>query len=342
MPSRTVLVTGSSGYIGKHVVLKLLNAGHRVRGSLRSLSRSGEVVEAVRQHVSDPSAIDRLSFVELDLESDAGWSSAMNGVDVLMHTASPFPLAQPRDANDLIRPAVDGTLRALRAARSAGVDRVILTASVACIMYAGFPHTKEIYTEDDWSDGDSTALTPYTRSKTLAERAAWQFVEREAPEMRLTAINPGFVLGAPLDDHFGTSLSVIERLLAGKDPMVPNVVLPIVHVKDVAAMHVNAIDNPVAEGRRFLGSAETMSLQTMAMVLKEAFPASKVVTRKAPDVLIRMIALFDRSIGTILPDLGRRFGVSGAAARQVLGIDFVDAKATVIDSGQFLRARHNA
>jgi len=342
MPSRTVLVTGSSGYIGKHIVLKLLNAGHTVRGSLRSLARSGEIVDAVRHHLSDPSAIDRLSFVELDLENDAGWSSAMNGVDVLMHTASPFPMAQPRDADDLIRPAVEGTLRALRAARSAGVDRVILTASVACIMYAGFPHTKEIYTEQDWSDGDSPALTPYTRSKTLAERAAWQFVEREAPQMRLTTINPGFVLGAPLDDHFGTSLSVIERLLAGKDPMVPNVVLPIVHVKDVAAMHVNAIDNPAAEGRRFLGSTETMSLQTMATALKEAFPDSKVVTRKAPDILIRLIAPFDRSIATILPDLGRRFGVSGAHARQVLGIDFIDGKATVIDSGQFLVARQNA
>jgi dihydroflavonol-4-reductase len=336
MPMKTVLVTGSSGYIAKHIVLQLLNAGYSVRGSVRSLARSREVEDAVRPHLVDPSAIGRLTFVELDLEKDAGWARAMEGVDVLMHTASPFPMTQPRNAEDLIRPAVDGALRALRAAKAAGIRRVILTASVACVMYAGFPRTRAVYTEEDWTDGDLTALTPYVRSKTLAERAAWAFVRQEAPEMRLTTINPGFVLGAPLDDHFGTSMELVQRFLAGKDPMVPQVMFPIVDVRDVAAMHVNAIDKPAAEGRRFLGSGGMLSFREIALALKGAFPDQKVVTRQAPNVLIRLIGVFDRSVGTILPDLGRTFQVSSKAARDVLNIDFVDPRTTVADSGRFM------
>jgi dihydroflavonol-4-reductase len=342
MPPKTVLVTGSSGYIAKHIVLGLLNAGYAVRGSVRSLARSREVEDAVRPHLVDPSAIGRLTFVELDLEKDAGWARAMEGVDVLMHTASPFPMTQPRNAEDLIRPAVDGALRALRAAKAAGIRRVVLTASVACVMYAGFPRTKEIYTEDDWTDGDQAALTPYVRSKTLAERAAWAFVRQEAPEMRLTTINPGFVLGAPLDGHFGTSMELVQRFLAGKDPMVPQVMFPIVDVRDVAAMHVRAIDNPAAEGRRFLGSGGMLSFREIALALKGAFPDQKVVTRQAPNVLIRLIGLFDRSVGTILPDLGRTFQVSSKAARDVLGIDFIDPRTTVAESGRFMVNRKKA
>jgi dihydroflavonol-4-reductase len=342
MPPKTVLVTGSSGYIAKHIVLGLLNAGHAVRGSVRSLARSREVEDAVRPHLADPAAIDRLSFVELDLEKDTGWASAMDGVDVLMHTASPFPMTQPRHAEDLIRPAVDGALRALRAAKAAGIRRVILTASVACVMYAGFPRTRAVYTEEDWTDGDLTALTPYVRSKTLAERAAWTFVSDEAPEMRLTTINPGFVLGAPLDGHFGTSMELVQRFLAGKDPMVPQVMFPIVDVRDVAAMHVRAIDNPAAEGRRFLGSGGMMSFRDIALTLQGAVPDRKIVTRQAPNVLIRLIGMFDRSVGTILPDLGRTFQVSSRAARDVLGIDFVDPRITVAESGRFMASRQTA
>jgi dihydroflavonol-4-reductase len=342
MPPKTVLVTGSSGYIAKHIVLGLLNAGHAVRGSVRSLARSREVEDAVRPHLADPAAIDRLSFVELDLEKDTGWASAMDGVDVLMHTASPFPMTQPRHAEDLIRPAVDGALRALRAAKAAGIRRVILTASVACVMYAGFPRTRAVYTEEDWTDGDLTALTPYVRSKTLAERAAWTFVSDEAPEMRLTTINPGFVLGAPLDGHFGTSMELVQRFLAGKDPMVPQVMFPIVDVRDVAAMHVRAIDNPAAEGRRFLGSGGMMSFRDIALTLQGAVPDRKIVTRQAPNVLIRLIGMFDRSVGTILPDLGRTFQVSSRAARDVLGIDFVDPRITVAESGRFMASRQKA
>jgi dihydroflavonol-4-reductase len=342
MSPKTILVTGASGFIAKHVVLHCLGAGHRVRASVRSPARQAEVTDALRPHLALADALDRLSFVNLDLDRDAGWRDALTGIDALLHTASPFPLSQPRDADDLIRPAVDGTLRALRAARDAGVERVVVTSSVASIMYAGFPGIRRPYTEADWTDGTLAALTPYTRSKALAERAAWDFVAREAPGMRLTAINPGLVLGEPLDDRYGTSLRVVERLLAGKDPAVPDVTFSLVDVADVARMHVRALDVPAAEGRRFLASGGTLTFAEMASVLRQAFPARKVVTRRAPSLLIRLLGLFDPSVRTILPDLGRRIEFSTEAARDVLGMQFADPRDVVVRSGRALVARGRA
>ena len=243
----TVLVTGATGFIAKHVVLELLNAGHRVVGSLRTESRRDEVRDAVRPHLSSADDLDqRLRFVTLDLNDDGGWAEAMSGVDVLMHTASPLPMKQPRDENELVRPAVEGTLRALRAAHAAGIRRVVLTSSTAAVTHRPPGLEKDKFDESDWSDPSWTGMSPYTKSKTLAERAAWDFVENEAPDMQLTAINPCLVLGRPLDDHYGTSLRVVERLLRGKDPLLPKVGMGIVDVTDVARMHVRAL---TADGR---------------------------------------------------------------------------------------------
>lgn len=336
MSTKTVLVTGASGFIAKHIVRELLERGYQVRASVRSPARQAEVVAAVGPHLTAPDALSRLSFVSLDLEDDAGWPAALTGVDALLHTASPFPLSQPRDADDVIRPAVAGTLRALRAARDAGVGRVVLTSSVASVMYGNFPGTRTPYTEADWTDGNATVLTPYTRSKALAERAAWDFVEREAPGMRLTAINPGLVLGEPLDTRYGTSLRVVERLLAGKDPAVPDVIFSIVDVADVARIHVEALERPAAEGRRFLASGGTMSFLDIATVLKQAFPDRKIVTRRAPNLLMRLLGLFDPSVRTILPDLGRRIEFSNKAARDVLGIQFADPLDVIVRTGKAL------
>ncbi len=336
MPAQTVLVTGASGFIAKHILLQLLEAGYRVRASVRSRDREAEVLSALRPHLSSPDALERLSFVLLDLERDAGWSEALAGTDALLHTASPFPMTQPRDPDDIIRPAVEGTLRALRAARDAGVTRVVLTSSVASVMYGGFPGTKAPYTEDDWTDGTLAALTPYTRSKALAEKAAWDFVRNEAPQIRLTAINPGLVLGEPLDGRFGTSLEVVQRLLAAKDPAVPDLTFSIVDVRDIARMHVAALGTAAAEGRRFLGSGGMMTFADIGRALKAAFPERRVVTRQAPSLLIRLIGLFDPAIRTILPDLGRPFSVSNAAARDTLGIDFAEPRDVVARTGAYL------
>ncbi len=310
-----VLLTGASGFIAKRITLDLLDAGHAVRGSLRSLKRADEVRAAVRPHLRDPDALDRLSFVELDLTRDQGWAEAMAGMTALIHTASPFPMAPPRDENELIRPAVDGTLRALRAAQSAGVMRVVLTSSVVAIE-ANAKVGREKLTEADWSDVSHPRSTPYYKSKTLAERAAWDFVAQH-PEMQLTTINPSLVLGRPLDADFGTSLQLIERILSGKDPMQPDIGFGIVDVADVSAMH------PESAGKRYIASGPSATMPEVARHLAKRFPNRRIATRVAPVFVLRLLGLFDRSVKTVLPALGAPPVFDGSRARKELGIEFI-------------------
>ncbi len=325
-----VLVTGASGFIAKHIVLQLLQAGHTVIGSVRSPKRQVEIRQAVAPHMPDTDWQNRLLFVTLDLGAEDGWTNAMKGVDVLMHTASPFPLAQPENEDDLIRPAVDGTLRALRAAQANGIDRVILTSSAVAVMQGNLPPGQTTYDETNWSQLDHPTLNPYGRSKTLAERAAWDFVRDEAPQINLTTINPVLVLGPPLDDKFGTSVSIIERVLKAKDPALPRFGLPIVDVRDVAAMHVKALEMPEeTRGMRFLATNGFLWFTDLAQTLKAAYPDRKIVTRQAPDWLIKLLARFDKEIRTVVPQLGIAPQVSNARARQIMGIDFIPPKDAV-------------
>lgn len=332
MASQTILVTGASGFIAKHIVAQLLEQGHAVRASVRSRERADEVAAAAG---GSPGGASRLSFVELDLGQDRGWAEALAGVDALIHTASPFPLVQPKDPDALIRPAVDGTLRALRAATSAGVRRVVMTSSVVAVTRTTLPAGRDRYDERDWSDLDGPIST-YGRSKTMAERAAWDFAAGEGRGLELTAINPGFVLGAGRDGRFGTSLRVVQRMLSGKDPAVPRVGYAVADVRDIAAMHVRALDRPEAIGKRILGASEFLWFADMAKALKEAFPQKKIATRVAPDLLMRIIGLFDGSVGTILPELGQRAEVDNRRAREILGMDFIPARRSVVDAARFL------
>lgn len=316
---QTVLLTGVTGFIAKRIALDLLNAGHTVRGSLRSAKRADEVRDAVRPHLTDPAALERLSFVELDLMRDEGWDAALDGVDALMHTASPFPMTQPKDENDLIRPAVDGTLRALRAADAAGVTRVVLTSSVVAIEaveVGGRP-----YTPADWSDPAHPKSSAYYKSKTLAERAAWDFVA-DHPQMQLTSVNPALVLGTPMDAQYGTSLQLVERVFNGSDPMVPDIGFGVVDVADVSAMHVAALERPETAGNRYIASAASVSMVEMARHLKAAYPDRKIPTRVAPKLMLRVLALFDSTIKTVLPGLGITPKFDTSATTRDLGITF--------------------
>jgi len=315
-----VLLTGASGFIAKRIVLDLLESGHTVRGSLRDLGRGEEVRAAVRPHLSDPRHLERLSFVDLDLTRDAGWPEAMQGMTALVHTASPFPMAPPKDENELIRPAVEGTLHALRAAQGAGVTRVVMTSSVVAIEANG-KVGRETLTEADWSDVSHPRATPYYKSKTLAEKAAWDFVA-EHPEMQLTTINPALVLGTPLDAAFGTSLQLIERILSGKDPMQPDIGFGIVDVADVSAMHVRALERPESAGKRYIASAQTATLPEVARHLAKRFPDRKIAIRVAPAVVLRLLSLFDRSVKTVLPALGAPPAFDNTRARRELGMAF--------------------
>lgn len=339
MDSEIVLLTGITGYIGKHIALRLLNAGFRVRGSLRDLDRADEVRAALRPHLRDPSALAQaLEFTRLDLEDDAGWDTAMAGVDVLMHRASPFPLAEPKDEGALLRPAVEGTLRALRAANAGGVERVILTSSVAAIQSRELSGDREALTEDDWTDPDHPTASAYVRSKTAAERAAWAYVETEAPHLALTTINPGMVLGPPLDRTFGSSVSLVQRVMRGSDPMLPRLGFPVVDVRDVAEMHLRAISRPETAGRRYIAADRFMWFSDIAQEVQVALPDRRIKTRVAPDILIRAVSLFDATLKPVLPSLGRRTDVSNARARQELDMQFMDAGKSIQDTALFLAA----
>lgn len=338
---KTVLVTGSSGFIAKHIVLKLLNDGYNVVGSLRSLSRADEVIAAVTPHLNDDKNLDRrLRFVALDLTRDDGWDGAMSGIDALLHTASPFPLDQPKNDDDVVRPAVDGTLRALKAAQKAGVLRVVLTSSVAAITY-GHTNDKKVFDQLDWTPLDQGYITPYTRSKTMAEIAAWDFVKSSAPEMQLSTINPALVLGAPLDQHYGTSLEIVERLLRASDPMLPQMGIGVVDVQDVAKMHVDALKHPDSIGQRLIGFAGFMTFKDLAETVKTEFPDRKTVTRLAPNILIRLMSFFDKSLTQVVPELGREFEVSTELSRKALDLTFIPTKLSVIAAARAIIAAKN-
>ena len=333
-----VLLTGASGYIGKHITLQLLAAGFDVRASVRNSGKADEVRTAMAAHL--PAGFDlasKLSFVELDLESDSGWGEAIQGVDVLLHTASPFPIASPKDENDLIRPAVEGTLRALKAAHAAGVKRVVLTSSVAAIYGNDLPAGKTEFDETCWTNVNHiVGRVPYTKSKTLAEQAAWNYIKTEAPEIVLTTINPVLVAGAPLDRHFGSSVSVVERILKAVDPMLPDISFSIVDVSDVAAMHVKAINEDAARGERFIASAGSRTFVQLSKALKAAFPNRKFTTVQAPSFVIRFLALFDGEIRAVLPTLGKHIGVNSSKASKVLGIDFIPVEVSLADTATYL------
>lgn len=328
--TETILLTGISGFIAKHVAAKLLNAGYAVRGSVRRLDRGAEVRAALGPHVT-PEALARLSFTALDLESDAGWAEAMAGVTVLVHTASPFPIEQPKDEMLLIRPAVEGTLRALRAAKAAGVSRVVLTSSTVAVIDTGVSGRQD---ETNWCNTEAADASAYAKSKTLAERAAWDFAAAEG--LHLTTINPGFVLGAPLDKHYGSSTGVIRRILRGKDPMLPMLDFPVVDVRDVAEMHLRAVQRPETAGSRFLAVAGNISMPAMAKVLKAAFPARRIPTGTAPLWLLRVLALFDGQIRAVLPAVGKSHPINNARAREVMGMKFISPEGALRATGTWL------
>jgi nucleoside-diphosphate-sugar epimerase len=334
--TKTALVTGASGYIAKHIVRQLLDAGWNVRGSVRSQVKADQTRKAMQACVQNPETLDsRLSFVILDLSQDAGWDDALTDADALLHTASPFPLAQPKDEDEIVRPAVDGVLRALTAAKQAEVARVVMTSSSVAVMSCELPPGQTVYTEDNWTDINHPTVTPYIKSKTLAERAAWDFVA-ENPEMQLTCINPVFVQGTPLDADIGTSIKVIKRILDRKDPAVPDLYFPAVDVRDIATMHVKALSTPESIGNRIIGSQQTLSYLDFARTLDQAYPDRKIITRVAPHWLIKIMALFDPAVRGIIAQLGVRDEISNARAGEILDMEFHDARQAIRDSARFL------
>ncbi len=333
MSGESVLVTGGSGFIGSYCILDLLRAGYRVRTTVRSPEREA----AVRELLGAESA-DALSFATADLTADTGWGEAVSGCDFVLHVASPFPLGPPKHEDDLIVPAREGALRVLAAARDAKVKRVVMTSSFAAIGY-GNGSVDRPFTEEDWTNPDGPGVTAYAKSKTLAERAAWDFIAREGGGLELAVVNPVGVFGPVLGSDFSTSLQLVKRLLDGAMPGLPRVAFGIVDVRDVADMHVRAMTAPGAAGERFLAVAgEFLTVAEIAAVLRERLGAGakKVPTRTLPNWLVRLVSRFDSSVKQIVPELGKVKQASNAKAKQTLGWAPRSNEEAIVASGESL------
>jgi dihydroflavonol-4-reductase len=315
-----VLVTGAAGYVGGHVIRELFEHGHTVRGTVRDLGAEDKIGYL--------KALGDIELVAADLTVDAGWDEAVAGCDVVLHTASPFFLSD--DESKLVEPAVEGTLRVLKAAHREGVKRVVLTSSAAAIVNT----PAERYTEDQWSDVDT--CSPYPKSKTLAERAAWNFVEDK--EMELVSCNPCLVLGPLQSDRLSLSVKVVERLLGRMLPAVPHLGFSIVDVRDVAIAHRLAMELPEAAGQRYLLMSGHLWMKEMSALLKECFghQGFRPPTMGLPYPILWLAARFDAGARSVLPDVGKHKILDATKARTELGWTPRPVKESVLETGQSL------
>jgi len=297
MPGK-VLVTGVSGFIGSHCAADLLNAGFAVRGSIRDLARSESIQSAIGQQGVDTNA---LEFCEATLSDWECWQPAAEGCDAIFHVASPVPTIQPRNADEVVLPARDGTLNVLAAARSQGISRVVLTSSVAAIM--GSVAEDRVYSADDWSDTDDPRLIPYALSKTVAERAAWDFCEEAG--ISLTTVNPALVLGPAMETDYGSSLEAVMKLMKREVPFLPRFGFEIVDVRDVAALHRLALEHDEAIGQRLIAANGFRWFREIAAVLDAQYPEIGIPLKEMPNWLTHLVGLFVREIGSFIDDLDR-------------------------------------
>ncbi len=330
-----VLVTGITGFVAQHVVIQLLAKGYKVRGTMRSLKRAEEVRSVLAKF--DPRASE-IEFMEADLSSDKGWADAAKDCTYVQHIASPFPAVHPKDEMELIRPARDGALRVLKAAKAAGVKRVVMTSSMASIAYGHGDKRAEISDETMWSDPSGPDNTPYTKSKTIAERAAWDYVNGEGKGLELAVINPTGILGPALSADVSTSLEIPIRLLNGKTPGLPRIGFSFVDVRDVAECHVKAMELPEAAGERFLATHDFLWFTEAADILRKKFPAydARIPKRKVPDFALKLMAMFQPVYRQTVTELGRTRKASNAKASRVLGVKFRTAEEALVASAQSL------
>ena len=296
-----VLVTGASGFIAEHCIIELLKNGYSVKGSLRSMNREQEVRDAVKTETDDT----KLEFCKLDLLEDDGWEDAMWDCDYLMHVASPFVIEDPKDENELIKPAKEGTLRALNAAKKAGIKRVVLTSSVAAVNSHMMSGTSDHTT---WTDINSKYVTPYQKSKTIAEKAAWDFYNNQdsSNKMELAVINPGGVMGPQLgNDLGGASTQIVSQLISGKFPMIPALSFPFIDVRDVAILHLKAMTTPEADGKRFIAAHSKPTWMYQVAEVLSAAGYEKIKLKKAPSFMLKLIGLFDNKTKSLVPMLDK-------------------------------------
>ncbi|WP_238918652.1 aldehyde reductase [Clostridium sp. YIM B02555] len=316
MEKELVLVTGGSGFIAVHIILKLLKLGYRVRTTLRTLSRQDEV----KSMLAKGGAVDfeNLEFIQTDLTSDTNWMKAVTDANYVIHVASPTPATRPDDGDEMVKMAVDGTLRVMKAAKEAGVKRVVLTSASGAVI-AGHKFHQEIFTEEDWTDLSSN-IDAYQRSKTMAELAAWEFAKRE--NMELSAVNPVAVMGPVLGQDYSHSNQIIRAMLRGDMPFLLNIGFDYVDVRDVAELHVLAMTSPEAAGERFIATTgENLTYKEEAKILQKYLgsKAKKVSTKVLPDFIIKFMAIFKKDLRMPATFLGQNTACSNAKAKKLLG-----------------------
>jgi dihydroflavonol-4-reductase len=333
----TVLVTGGSGYIASFCIAQLLNDGALVRSTVRSRQREGEIRATIGQLAK---AGDRLAVFVADLNADAGWNDACTGCTAVLHVASPLPSRNPKSDDELVRPARDGALRVLAAARNSGVRRVVMTSSTAAVAYGRGGRTQP-FTEADWSDpADRSDSSPYERSKMIAERAAWDWLGREGGGLELVTICPGAVLGPVLGADFSASIDIVKKLIDGSLPGLPHFGWPLVDVRDIADLHIRGMRTPEAAGQRYIGAGPFYWMEDIARVLRDRLPevAREVPKRRLPSWLVRLSAWFDPVVRDRLFELDKERPVSAEKARRELGWMPRPNDDSIVDTAQSLMA----
>ncbi|MFM2224962.1 MAG: hypothetical protein RJA07_1164 [Bacteroidota bacterium] len=329
---KKVLVTGISGFVGQHCAAELLKKGYAVKGSVRSLSKTDEVVNGIKKEI-DPKG--NLEFCELDLMNDAGWDKAMEDCDYVLHVASPFVIKVPKDENELIKPAVEGTLRALKAAKKAGVKRVVLTSSTVAM--SGGKEGLIKLNQDSWTDVNAKNVTAYFKSKTLAEKSAWDFIKNQTGDtkLELVVVNPGPIYGPTLTGNLATeAMDFFKKLITGKVPMLPKAYSVMSDVRDVAAIHVAALENEKANGKRFIVTSEKPhAIQEIAQILK-ANGYDKVSTKLAPTFLLKFIANFNDEMKGMLPFVGNTIDADVSNTKNTFNWTPINFEKTVIDTAK--------
>ena len=329
----TVLVTGGTGFIGLHCLQQLLDKGYKVRTTIRSESRKQEVMDAMKKHSSN---CENLEFFIADLLNDDGWKEAVEGSKYVLHVASPFFLGEPENEDVFIKPAVEGTLRVLKACADADVEKVVLTSSFAAVGY-GHPREKEVYTEEDWSSVDGE-ISPYAKSKTLAEKAAWEFVENleESKKFELTVINPVAVTGPMLTSDIGSSNDFLLKLISGSMPACPKIHMGYIDVRDVAKAHIFSMTEEKTDGERIILSENEMFFAEVGKTLNEA-GFKKSPTKEMPNFLVKIMSLFVGELKTLLSALNRKGDIDKTKAKSFFNWDYISTEQSVTETAQQLQ-----
>ena len=329
---KKVLVTGITGFVGQHCAVELINNGYTVKGSLRNMNRKEEVLNGLSKVVDTEGKIE---FVTLDLLKDEGWDEAMEGVDFVLHVASPFVVREPKDESELIKPAVEGTLRALKAAQKAGIKRVVLTSSIVSMM--GVAKGYKAINQDSWTDETSSKVSAYIKSKTIAEKSAWDFVNNQTGDhkIELAVVNPGPIYGPTLTGNLtGESMSAMADMIQGKMPAVPPASCSMSDVRDIAKVHVLAMENEDAAGKRFITTTEKpYSFQDLAKIMK-ANGYEKVSTAQAPAFLLKLVSLFSRDLKGMRAFIGNTIDADISLTKKTLGWEPIAIEKTIADTAK--------